>query len=259
MVCKDSLVDVFLLQLVVLLESIVDYGFSVELNENGGDIEITTRCLDFDEIINIWMPFIHKKNIIGRTFTFNIVQKLNLIVGRIISEQTQKESNVTVLSSQNSSNTYVKQKKQSKSKKRKQAVVTSSDDNSSSDDDIDTDCNRMFNKFFEYKKKYPIIVSQMFQFVSNDERKKIVTPGEGGTHLVKIEMTDTRDLASCKGEKFFWQKVAKKGVFLLNIKKSEADKKVYESLLNILGDVGEKLSKIKNAKFETSSFDVSKK
>lgn len=58
-VCDDSLADVFLLQLVVLLKSIVDYGFSVVLNENWGDIEIKTRCLDYNEIINIWMPFIH--------------------------------------------------------------------------------------------------------------------------------------------------------------------------------------------------------
>lgn len=46
-ICEDSLADVFLLQLVVLLKSIVDYGFSVVLNENWGDIEIKTRCLEW--------------------------------------------------------------------------------------------------------------------------------------------------------------------------------------------------------------------
>lgn len=48
---------------------------------------------------------------------------------------------------------------------------------------------------------------------------KLETPGEPGTHLIKIEITDVKDLKACKNQKTYWKKVNKKGVFLLDTKK----------------------------------------
>lgn len=61
---KDLLVcemfNRFILTSTSCIIKVVEFGFSVVLNENGGDIEITI-CLDFDEILNTWITFIHKK------------------------------------------------------------------------------------------------------------------------------------------------------------------------------------------------------
>lgn len=255
--CEDVMTDVLLLQLVYVLKSIVDYGCSQLSDENNGQIEIVSKCMSFEEMLDLWLPFIQKKNILGKRYSFDVVQKLFSIVRHFNFEESEQELNFAKFGP--STSQMFDTCKKTKSKKRKQPVESSDVEYESEDDCIDFDLNRKFSKFFEYKKKYPVTISQQIQFVSNDERKKITTPGEEGTHLVKIELTDTRDLQTCKGEKFYWQKVAKKGVFLLNVKKNESDKKTYENLLNILGGVGEKLSKIKNAKFETISIDSNRK
>lgn len=260
--CDELLSDVCLLQLVYLIKSIVDFGCSqIMSTENNAEVEVYAQCLSFDEIISLWMPFIQRKNIISKTFTFDVVQKLFAIIRSINCEQEKKEfmiakygpdySNLKQLDSSST--------KQNKCKKRKQKILESSDEDTSNEGVNDFECDSLFSKFFDQKRKHPIIVSQQFQFVSGDERKKITTPGEQGTHLVKIEITDTRDLQTCKGEKFYWQKVAKKGLFLIDVKKNETDKKMYDNLLTVLSCVGEKLSKIKNAKFESVSIENNRK
>lgn len=111
-----------------------------------------------------------------------------------------------------------------------------------------------FAKLFDTNTNDPLYISQQFQFQTGDERKRLITPGEIGSHLIKIEITDTRDLKSCKSEKNFWQKVAKKGYFLLDVNKNDFDKKTYEDLNNILTQVGNKILKIKNVKKESYTF-----
>lgn len=47
---------------------------------------------------------------------------------------------------------------------------------------------------------------------------KLETPGEPGTHLIQIEITNVKDLKPCKNQRTYWKKV-KKGVLLLDTKK----------------------------------------
>lgn len=64
-----------------------------------------------------------------------------------------------------------------------------------------------------------IFLSEQFQYRVKHRMFKLETPGEPGTHLIKIEITDVKDLRTCKNQKTYWKKVNKKVVFLLDTKK----------------------------------------
>lgn len=125
-------------------------------------------------------------------------------------------------------------------------LPTTIDNVTEKSDDEDSDCNDSddeFSKIFDSitddskKKKEKKAISQIIQIVSNDKQKLLTTPGEWGSHLVKIEVTDTRDLKGIpKNDR--WKKICQKAVFL--IKSSEDDN--FKILNKILHEAGKNLA-----------------
>lgn len=101
---------------------------------------------------------------------------------------------------------YESAKKISKSKHS----LEQCDSNSSDESDEKCDINDSFTKLFHKNKNEPLYISQNFQFQIHNERRKIIIPGETGTHLIKIEISEVKGLKKCKSERFFWQKVSKR-------------------------------------------------
>lgn len=93
------------------------------------------------------------------------------------------------------------------------------------------------------KKGFNKVKIQQFLTVStDDEKRKIETSGEEGEYLIKIEVTDTRDLRGVDTG-VYWKRVSKKAYFLLAPKKSDADQELYGNMMSFLQDVAKKLLK----------------
>lgn len=129
----------------------------------------------------------------------------------------------------------------------KYASEASNSDNSSDDDsenDPDDDINKIFNSIKSSKEKGKIF-SQSISILSNDTQKLLSTPGESGTYLIKIEMTDTRDLKGVP-ETERWKKVQKKTIFLTDSSKDGELK----TINNIFKNVGKRIASVKGVKKE---------
>lgn len=105
-----------------------------------------------------------------------------------------------------------------------------------------------FNKLFsslkdvtEPKKKN--IFQQTLMFQSNGTRKMLTTPGEKGRYLMKIEITDTRDLRGVP-KNDWWQKAAYRTQFLVDSDKNP----IYTQLHKIVLNKAKDFTKIKNLK-----------
>lgn len=216
------------------------------------------------EILSILNPLLKKKAFKDKMFSFESVQKLMAAVRCIF--QTDKKTKES-----DKKRKLVPKKSTNKSKKSKSDELSSSSSSSSSesdsesgtssssDSDTDDEFGKLFSNTDNKKKKHIPFVSQQFQYQTNDVRRRKITPGERGTHLIKIEITDTKDLKKCKSDKFYWQQVSKKGVFLLDVKNDDDDGKTLKTLDDILVKVGKKVSKIENVKEDTFKVDRKKK
>lgn len=130
-------------------------------------------------------------------------------------------------------------------------VVENEDSDDDDDDDIsDADeSGDEFSKIFDSiktedkKKDRKKKISQIISIVSNDNQKILTTPGEWGSHLIKIEITDTRDLKGVPKDEH-WKKVGQKAVFL--IKTSEDEN--YKKIIKILQSVGKNIASTSNVK-----------
>lgn len=69
------------------------------------------------------------------------------------------------------------------------------DESMSSDESDEDEFNKIFSSLKDSKQeKKANIFQQTLMFQSNGTRKMLTTPGEKGGYLIKIEITDTRDL-----------------------------------------------------------------
>lgn len=224
----------------------------------------TSEDKSFEEITTILKPMLNKKPLKEKAYPYDIVQKvLNVFRSASLLPGTDsgKESGKVEKKRKNNKNDSLK--KQKKSRKHSIASSSSSSDSSStssysSSESEDSDSQDKFGKLFSQsknKKTKNVVIKQTLQYNDGQKRRKITTPGETGSHLIKIEITDTRDLKKCSSEKTYWQQVSKKGVFLLNTKTSEEDKAIFKDIDNILVKIGQQISKVKNVKHEQVSID----
>lgn len=242
----------YLLQISFILQELCKcfshhiYSNTTDLNQERIIISID-EAKSFNEILSILNPLLKKKSFKDKVFSSDIVQCFLRLVKTILFGDKKRKL-------QCKKNNFKKCKRVKKSCD----VSSNSSSSSSTDTDLSGQEEDEFAKLFQKsEKRQPIIISQQFQYQTSDCRKKITTPGEQGTHLIKIEITDTKDLKKCKGEKFFWTKVSRKGYFLLNLISNDRDGEILNSLNNILSLICERILQIKNVKKE--SFVVERK
>lgn len=119
------------------------------------------------------------------------------------------------------------------------------------DSDSDSDDSDKFDRLFKVKsnKKSPIKIKQVFQTQKKRLRRKLTTPGEEGRYMIKIELTDTKDLRKCQLNQF-WTKVSAKAVFL-----TEPKSKVYKQIRDIMYDVGQEIKSTAGVQSEELKLD----
>lgn len=121
-------------------------------------------------------------------------------------------------------------------------IAENSDEDSDNDNE---DSEDEFNKIFdsiksdsnEKKKDKKKKIAQSFTIVANDKQRILTTPGEWGSHLIKIEVTDTRDLKGVpKNDR--WKKISQKAIFF--VKSHEENN--FKELNKILQNVGKNIA-----------------
>lgn len=221
---------------------------------------ISQLDVEFEDLEAIWAPEAEKKQFKSKVFTPEQVQKFGDVIRKILGVMSDEDEVVDKDTFRNLEK-RVKRKDDvqfGKNKKAKLDYIRGFSSNESAGSSDESDSEDTFAKLFKRKQSTSLKISQQFQYNSGTTRRKITTPGEKGSHLIKVEITDTRDLKQCKSEKFYWQKVNKKGYFLLNVNENE-DQQTLQSLVEILAKVATKVSKIKNAKFESFESTDAKK
>lgn len=251
--------DPLLLQIYMILKQL-SAAFGSFIHENCDPSQYKLPLLmeeekSLKELLSILNPLLKKKSFKEKLFSHNVVNKLMILIRNalqpdetVVSQKKRKAKKVKK---------SVKKSKKHVSKKHSSSS-SSSDSSSSGSSSSSSDSEEEFGKLFKDKSKNKIpYVSQQFIFVTGkDLKQRIVTPGEQGSHLIKIEITDTRDLKKCQSDKY-WQKVHKKGYFLLNNKNDE-DKAILSQLDSILVEackrVKETIPNLKKDKFKLGSY-----
>lgn len=125
------------------------------------------------------------------------------------------------------------------------AMDSDSDNNSEINESDDDEFSKIFDsiKTNDKQDKKQKKISQVISIVSNDNQKLLSTPGEWGSHLIKIEVTNTCDLKGIPKDEY-WKKVSQKAVFLV---KSSNDEN-YRKIIKILQSVAKHIASINNVK-----------
>ena len=119
------------------------------------------------------------------------------------------------------------------------------DDNDDDDDDDDDEFNKIFTSIKRKSKKNDKtdeLFEQFVSFKSNGSNKTLTTPGEKGSYLIKIDISDTNDLRGVD-RKDRWLKAAYRSQFLLQCKDT-----TYTQLHKIILMKSRELARIKNVK-----------
>lgn len=118
------------------------------------------------------------------------------------------------------------------------------DDEEDNEDDND-DVLKILAKSFSKKGKTnaAAVINQTITFRSDDMLRKCVTPGEIGKYLIKIEITDCKDLKGVPLNRH-WTKVGKKAVFLVQNEEDAA----YKSVNQIWSEQAKRIINIKDVK-----------
>lgn len=204
----------------------------------------------YEDIINIFQPTLKRAIFRYTKFPFQSIQNLMSIVRQIFQSENKCKQKTNVSKKRKQSNSFTEFCSDSDSKE-------DDDDDINDEADDDDDHHDSFFKLFKQQKNEPLYISQVFQIQTGNKRRKITTPGECGTHLIKIEISDMKDLKKCKSEKMYWQKVSKKGYFLLNVNKTD-ESEILNQICTILTTVGNRVLKLKNIKKECVTFDKKK-
>lgn len=148
-----------------------------------------------------------------------------------------------------------KRKRMTRSPSLSGSSVASTDDDSSktSDSGSDSESNDSdkFDQLFRVRssKKTPIKVKQIFQTQKRRLRRKLSTPGEEGRYMIKIELTDTKDLKKVKPNQY-WTQVSAKAVFL-----AEPKSTIFKKIKSMLFDVGRNIKEMPGVDCEEMKLD----
>lgn len=209
------------------------------------------KKLPSKDIMKKIKPLLKKKNFIDKVFSSETSKMLYAAVEEILApinclaetESIANEGEIT----RDSSSRKAPETELKKSMKRKRAdrspsisVCSESESESShpeSASDSDSDGSDDFDRLFKIKsvKKGPLKIKQIFQTQRKGLRRKLSTPGEEGRFMVKIEVTDTKDLKKCSSSQY-WTKVSTKTIFL-----TEPKSRRYKEIKSMLYSVGRDL------------------
>lgn len=112
-------------------------------------------------------------------------------------------------------------------------------------DKNNTDLLKIFNAVNDPQVKF----QQIFSIKDKDSHKVFTSPGEIGSHLVKIEVSDVKEIVDVSAIDR-WRMVSKKAIFLVG---SENDKK-YRIIQDLLKDTAHNISNLKGVKSEVKRF-----
>lgn len=219
------------------------------------------------ELLHIVNPVLRKKPLKDKLFTYDCINKLLNIVRRILNKNDDGNDSDTEQGKTNynkKSKVLNKRKRSSKKKPNKKVKrnseccndsdssassstsSSSSSSNSSLSSSPNSDTDRFDSLFKKNTSKKPIAIKQLFQSQRNDTINKLTTPGENGRYMVKIEVTDVKDLKDCESSKTYWTKVAKKIVFLL-----DSNDSTLKTVEDVIYEKGKQISKVKGVVKET--------
>lgn len=112
-------------------------------------------------------------------------------------------------------------------------------------DKNNSDFLKIFNVINEPHSK----IQQIFSIKDQDSHKVFTSPGETGSHLIKIEISDVKEIANVSVSDR-WRLVSKKAIFLIG---SETDKK-YRIIQDIMKDTARDISALKGVKSEVKRY-----
>lgn len=232
---------------------------------------ILAKEIPYKDLIKCVKPLLKKKGFCDRSFTIEASNILNSVVEYILKSINDAEENMeSVLIDDEEKEEhnkpprreYVSDIKRS-SKKRRSSSPAQSDcssafseseqSNYESESDSESDSDK-FDKLFKGNKikKGPVKIKQMFQTQKKRMRRKLVTPGEEGRFMVKIELTDTKDLKRCQPNQY-WTKVSTKAVFL-----TEPKSHLYKQVDSLMYEVGRKIKTMPGSECEETKLDKKK-
>jgi len=214
----------------------------------------------FDEIRDVFKSVLNKKPYKDLLFHVNVVQKIGDCVDSLLNP---KDTSSTVESRKRKSKKSKKSKKSSKESDLSSiSSSSSSESDSSSGSEDDDDDDEGFAGIFHTKrskklKNQPVDISQEFCYLRNGKRYKLKTPGEQGSHIIKLEVTKTKDIKNNTPIDLYWTKVSKRGVFLLDVENSDDDKATLDVVSKMLVKYGKKIKNVDSVK--SSNFVLRKK
>lgn len=232
---------------------------------------ILSKSIPSNEILKVLKPLLKKKSFCDKSFSSEASNILNSTVEEILASLkvsdfipneicTQEEVEIQ---SHSSSKRIGDETVKKVSKKRARSPSPSSSSAASSDSEgthceSDSDSNSesdKFDKLFKVKslKKEPIKIRQSFQTQKKRLRRKLTTPGEEGRYMVKIELTDTKDLKKCKLNQY-WTKVSTKAVFL-----TEPKSQMFKQVDSMLYDIGRKIKSTQGVQCDEVKLDKKSK
>lgn len=203
------------------------------------------RKLTVNEILDAIKQDTKNSDLLARVFNINSVQTIIKEIKEILNQHLKRKNTETDTEST---------KKVLKKKKQKKYQMSSSECSYTEDDS--SDCDERLSRLFKIdkKKRKPVSITQIFQYTTNNVKKVMKTPGETGTHLLKIEITDMKDLKNVTSPTKYWTKIAKKAYFVIDNNKSN-ESEILTNLNEVLMKIGEKISNTQNVEKEKIKLD----
>jgi hypothetical protein len=213
------------------------------------------------DLIKKVKPLLNKKSFVDRTFSMEASNLLNNTVQDIISSlrviDMFENDDVSVIeeNSQKRARRLSEDKRPSKKPRMRSPSPSQSEASSTSSEISDSDSGSdlesdKFDKLFKIKSSKSVPkIKQMFQTQNKKVKRKLTTPGEEGRYMIKIELTDTKDLKKCKMNQY-WQKVNTKAVFL-----AEPKSELYKKINNMLFSVGQKIKSMPGVESDEMKLD----
>lgn len=226
--------------------------------------QMLIQKISSNDLIKVVKPLLKKKKFTDRSFSIECSNNLNSIIEDILEKGCEKpdfsycsEEEEQVFDQITSKpKAQISKSKVQRSSKRKRSPSPSSSsgeescDSSQVSDLSDSEDDRHnFSKLFKSSMKGPVKIKQIFQTQKNRLRRKLTTPGEEGRYMVKVEVTDTKDLRRCNPNQY-WTKVSTKAIFLTESKSS-----LLKNIKSMLFDVGSKIKLTSGVEYEEIKLD----
>lgn len=215
---------------------------------------IMTEPISDQEILKAVKPLLKKKKFCDKSFSIECSNTLNGAVEDILKSITEMCETESMKYAKLTRKVHKSQKrKRSPSPSGSSSSGSGSESSTASDSDSDSDNSDKFDSLFKSSKKGPIKIKQVFQTQKKRLRRRLTTPGEEGRYMVKIELTDTKDLKNCSQNQY-WTKVSAKAIFLAGPKTN-----LFKDVKNMLYDVGRSVKSTPGVECEEVKIDRKKK